>query len=214
MSLIIDWLFPRNCFGCGKGEKYLCSLCESKIISGSLTKKDGFEGLISIYKYDDLMKKIVEKIKYEFISDAIDDMAEYMAKKIKLDYPNILKYWQKNNFCLIPIPLFWQRKNWRGFNQSELLTKKLALILNLRYEKEILFRNIKTRNQATIKNRQIRGKNIKEVFLVKEDVKMPRNVILVDDVITSGATMTEALKTLKKSRAVQVWGLSLCGVQR
>ena len=65
MSLIIDWLFPRKCFGCGKGEKYLCKLCENQTENGLLVRRNGFEGIISIYKYDGLMKKIVEKVKYE-----------------------------------------------------------------------------------------------------------------------------------------------------
>lgn len=113
MSLIIEWLFPKKCIGCGKGNKYLCNLCESQINTGSLVRKHLFEGIISIYKYDGLMKIMVEKIKYEFVSDMIEELAQYMGKKIKINYPNIIKYWQEENFCLIPIPLFWQRKSWR-----------------------------------------------------------------------------------------------------
>jgi ComF family protein len=211
MSLIIDWLFPKRCFGCGKGGKYLCTLCEEKLSNGTLSRKDQFEGIISIYKYDGVMKKIVEKIKYEFVSDVIEEMAELMAKKLLLNYPNIVEYWQKEKFVLIAIPLYKYRKNWRGFNQSEILVEKLAIALNIKCENNILVRNIKTKNQATIKNRQIRQKNIKNVFAINLRKTIPKNIILVDDVVTSGATMTAALKTLKNSQVEFLWGLSLCG---
>jgi ComF family protein len=213
MSLIIDWLFPRKCFGCHRGNKYLCSLCESKLSIGLLSQKKLFEGMISVYKYDGLMKIIIEKIKYEYVSDVLEEMARLMSKRLKLDYPNIVKYWQKENYILIPIPLYWQRKNWRGFNQSEILSKYLAEFLNLKYDENFLTRNVKTKNQATIKNRELRGKNIKNVFEIGQ-MKNIKKVILVDDVITSGATMTGALKTLRDFGIQRVWGLSLSGVQK
>lgn len=214
MSLIIDWLFPRNCFGCNRGNKYLCSLCESKLISGVLTQNGSLEGLISIYKYDGLIREIIEKIKYEYVSDAVEELAQLMAKKLSLGYPNIVKYWRKENFVLIPIPLFWQRKNWRGFNQSELLAESLAKFLDLGYSKDVLIRSANTKTQAKIKNRQLRRGNIKDAFDVSPDKTIPKKVVLVDDVITSGATIAAASKTLKLFGSDQVWGLSLCGAQK
>lgn len=214
MSLIIDWLFPRKCFGCGRGEAYLCSLCETKIKNGELIKKNGFEGIISIYKYDGLIKNIIEKIKYGFVSDASEEMAEKMARKLKIDYPNIVKYWQKEKYCLLPIPLHQQRQRWRGFNQSEILAEKLSKILKLKYKNNIIIRKLKIKNQAQIKNREEKWKNMINVFEVKNRKNIPKKVILVDDVITSGATMTAALKILKNSGTNFGWGLTLAGVQK
>jgi ComF family protein len=214
MSLIIDWLFPKNCFGCSKGEKYLCSLCESQLETGLLTRKKMFEGVISVYKYDGLIKKIIEKIKYEYVSDALEELSQLMGKKLLLDYPNVVKYWQKEKFTIVPIPLFWQRENWRGFNQSEILAVNLANFLKLKCDSNILRRKIKTKNQATIKNREKRRNNIRDVFEINSKIKAPKKVILVDDVITSGATITAAMRTLELSGTQMGWGLSLCGVQR
>jgi ComF family protein len=214
MSLIIDWLFPRKCFGCGRGEAYLCSLCETKMKNGELIKKNGFEGIISIYKYDGLIKNIIEKIKYGFVSDASEEMAEKMARKLKIDYPNIVKYWQKEKYCLLPIPLHQQRQRWRGFNQSEILAEKLSKILKLKYKNNIIIRKLKIKNQAQIKNREEKWKNMINVFEVKNRKNIPKKVILVDDVITSGATMTAALKILKNSGTNFGWGLTLAGVQK
>ena len=214
MSLIIDWLFPQSCFGCGKGKGYLCNLCESQIKNGELIKKNGFEGIISIYKYDGLIKTIIEKIKYGFVSDAAEEMAQKMARKLKIDYPNIVKYWQKEKYCLIPIPLHQQRQGWRGFNQSEILADKLAIILNLKYRNNLIMRKLNIKNQAKIKNREEKWKNMGNVFEVVSKKKIPKKVILVDDVITSGATMTAALRTLKNSGTNLGWGLTLAGIQK
>lgn len=214
MSLIIDWLFPRKCFGCGRGEKYLCSLCETKIIRGGLIKKDGFEGVISIYKYDGLIKNIIEKIKYGFVSDSLDEMAERMARNLIIEYPNIVKYWRKEKYTLIPIPLHEERKKWRGFNQSEILAKKLSEKLKLKWRNNLIIRKIKIKSQAKIKNREKKWKNMMDVFQVIDRNKIPKKVILVDDVITSGATMTAALKTLKKSGVNLSWALTLAGAQK
>lgn len=213
MSLIIDWLFPIKCFGCQKGKRYLCNMCENTLKNGLLSRRNGFEGLISIYKYDGLIKEIVEKIKYEFISDPVKEMAELMNKKLRLNYPNVTKYWQKEKFVLVPIPLFWQRERWRGYNQSELLTKHLARVLNLPVG-NVLCREVGSKNQASIRNRQKRKSNIKNVFRVNMATDIPKNIVLVDDVITSGATMCEAQKILSEFGVRKLWGLSLCGVQK
>ena len=137
-----------------------------------------------------------------------------MARKLKIDYPNIVKYWQKEKYCLLPIPLHQQRQRWRGFNQSEILAEKLSKILKLKYKNNIIIRKLKIKNQAQIKNREEKWKNMINVFEVKNRKNIPKKVILVDDVITSGATMTAALKTLKNSGTNFGWGLTLAGVQK
>ena len=214
MSWLIDWLYPKSCLGCGRGKDYLCNFCERKIKKAGLRQKPGFEGLISIYKYDGLIKKIIEEIKYEHLSGAIEDLGHRMSKNLIIDYPQILSHWRKENFVLVPIPLYKGRENWRGFNQAGEIAMVLSPKLGLEY-KEILERKKKGVHLARIHSHQRRMAEIKGVFGVKEGVEKEAKIILVDDVITSGATMTEALKTWKK-RCPQGrgWGLSLAGVRR
>lgn len=216
MSLLIEWLYPKNCIGCGKGKKYLCTLCENKLLKADLQRKKEFEGLISIYKYNGVIRKIVEKIKYEHLDDCIKEMAELMVLNLKLNYPTTLNYWQKEKFCLVPIPLSNERERWRGFNQSAELAENLGEKMGLRVEMGILLRKKHSINQANIKSYQQRYKNVKNNFeILKNEGKLARKIIFVDDVITSGATMTEALKTWKKVEPqLQGWGLSLAGLHR
>ncbi len=214
MSWLIDWLYPKSCLGCGRGKDYLCNFCERKIKKAGLRQKSGFEGLISIYKYDGLMKKIIEEIKYQHLSAGIEILGEKMAQSLKIDYPQTVAHWQKEKFVLVPIPLYKGRENWRGFNQAGEIAMVLSPKLGLEY-KEILERKKKGVHLARIHSHQRRMAEIKGVFGVKEGVEKEAKIILVDDVITSGATMTEALKTWKK-RCPQGrgWGLSLAGVRR
>lgn len=211
MSVIIDWLFPKKCLGCDKGERYLCSLCEKGLTTGGIGKRKGFEGIISIYKYNGMIRKVIERIKYEFVEDAGKELGELMVKKLLIDYPNVVKYWKKGKYILMPIPLYWQRKNWRGFNQSETLAKTIAAMLDLGYRDDLLIRNKNSVNQAKIKNKSEREKNVEGVFVVKKTAKIPRKIVLVDDVITSGATIGSALSSLGKSRKGLDWALSLAG---
>lgn len=192
----------------------MCRLCEEKLATGSIQRNDQFEGVISIYKYDGVIKKIIEMIKYDFVSDATKEMAELICRHLQVDYPNVVKYWQEETFGILAIPLHDKRQRWRGFNQSELLAREVAKGLKLNYETELLVRKNQRTAQAKIKNYQERRENILEAFEVKKEGKVRNKLIIVDDVITSGATMTTALKTLKESGLTQAWALSLAGVQR
>ncbi|MFA6007263.1 MAG: ComF family protein [Candidatus Shapirobacteria bacterium] len=214
MSLIIDWLYPKKCLSCGKGEKYLCSECERKLIKGEIRKKEGFEGVISIYKYEGIIKKVIEDLKYGFVSEAGRELGQLMVKNLKIDYPNIVKYWQEEKYEVVPIPLYKHRKNWRGFNQSEILAKEIAKSLNLRYQDDFLVREKSAINQAKIKGGLKRRKNISGVFKIKKGREIPKKIILIDDVITSGATIVEALKSGKGSLSDLNWALSLAGVRK
>ena len=211
MSLIIEWLFPKQCYGCGRMGKYLCDKCQGN--GGGLVRKKGYEGIISVFKYDGAVRKLIESVKYEFVSEAIFEMAKLMVRELKKDYPHILKYWQKEKYVILPVPLFWQRERWRGFNQSQKLAEGVAKILNLEINNEILIRKTCSGVQAKIKNRQLRRENVDKVYEIKTGEKVPDKVIILDDVMTSGATLLAIQKVLKMSPD-HCWGLTLARAQR
>jgi len=107
----------------------------------------------------------------------------------------------------VPIPLYKIRHRTRGFNQAELLAKEIANYYNLPLEINLLKRIIPTEPQANIKDDEKRKTNIKEVFNVGPAAVQGKNIILIDDVSTTGATLTEAGKILKNNGANKVWGL-------
>lgn len=113
-----------------------------------------------------------------------------------------------NNLLLIPVPLHKQRFRWRGFNQSELIAKNIANILNLELSYSDLTRIKNTRPQAKT-NKAGRMKNIKNSFIWNGPRLNQRNVLLLDDVATTGTTMNECAKVLKQAGANEIWGLAI-----
>jgi len=111
---------------------------------------------------------------------------------------------------LMPIPLSRQRYKERGYNQAELICESLVDLdkdVNFKFEKNILIKPKETKHQARIHNRGERLKNIIGSFAIKNTEKnllKNRNIILIDDIITTGATLTEARKTLKKAGARKI----------
>jgi len=122
------------------------------------------------------------------------------------------------SFTVIPIPLHKQRLRFRGFNQAELLAKEVAEHFSIPLETNVLERTRAVLAQAKIKNHKDRKENIKNIFkinseFIKKCVKEGKNllknkiIILVDDVATTNATLSEAAKVLKEAGAKEVWGL-------
>ncbi len=103
------------------------------------------------------------------------------------------------DFVVTPIPLSLQRSRERGFNQASIISKTISRELSLPHEESILIRNKETVAQHK-KNRQDRFSNIENAFLVKRNIS-GMNILLVDDICTTGATLLEAAKTLHKAGA-------------
>jgi ComF family protein len=119
------------------------------------------------------------------------------------------------NAILIPIPLSPERYRERGFNQAELICRELIKINHLRHgvdmqlQKNILIKPKETEHQARIKDRQERLKNISGSFAIKSNpqnlaLTKNGNIILIDDITTTGATLNEARKTLKQAGARKI----------
>ncbi len=114
----------------------------------------------------------------------------------------------RTSIIIIPIPLSRKRLRQRGYNQSELLGKFLSDKLSVKISSNVLYKTRETISQVEIKDRSKRLKNLQGAFEVKnpETIKN-KSVILIDDIITTGATMAEASRVLKKAGAKKVIGL-------
>jgi len=212
MSLLLDLIFPKKCYGCGKTGEYLCLKCQKNIhVLNTKPPQNGFDGGLSLFRYHSFIKSAIVDLKYNFVSDNINDLASLMDKTLKSSFPNLVKYWCQNNFILISIPLHHSRQNWRGFNQSEILGQKLAKKLSLQFSNEIIIRHQETTAQARLKNIKDRTKNVADIFSLapNSDQFKNKNFILFDDVSTTQSTLTSAQKTLKTLSPSQCWYLTL-----
>jgi len=218
-NIFLELVYPCECVICGKEKVFLCEVCRQSLrlvdqkcgecgeeSEGGWTHKEcrkklSLDGLSVIWDYEDeKVRKIIKEIKFEFNRELLRELVRGCDFKIegKWDF-------------LVPVPLFWQRKNWRGFNQAEILAEEVGEKLDLEV-KDVLRRSKKTEQQAKIKGKINRIKNVKGVFEIKEGMDLKgKKVLLVDDVFTSGATMKEVGKKLKKAGVKKVWGVCLAG---
>ena len=134
--------------------------------------------------------------------------AEVLSEKISEELSELSALQNFTCPILIPIPLSKKRYRERGYNQAELICREIIhLTPALTLEKNILIKTKETEHQARIKDRNARLKNIISSFAVKNEninkIKN-RNIILIDDITTTGATLLEAKKVLKKAGAGKV----------
>ena len=243
MFSLLDFIFPKKCVGCGKfgqyfckgclaqiefAEKPICPVCQRQSIEGrthpGCVGKYRLDGLVVACRYSGPVKRAIAKVKYKWVWDIEKVFVELLVKNLwRFDLPE--------NVILVPVPLHFKRKNWRSFNQSEILAEAISLKFKVPYS-TALFRNRETKTQVGLK-REERQKNVKGAFALRftRDVKMRsfdfvtsrrdfaqdkimtdvrgKNIILVDDVFTSGATMAECANVLKRAGAKSVWGMAV-----
>lgn len=234
-NFILDLLFPIYCINCGiEGKKFICDGCFKKIktaqcficpicrkasSSGAVceecAKSHFLNGLYAGAEYGDaLTQKIIKTFKFKFIPDLCNPLADILIKR--LEETNFQT--QKFNL-IIPVPLHKRRLNWRGFNQSELIASKLSERFNIPMNQNILARVRNTKAQSEIKSEEERKCNIQGAFAIcplpkrKEVLREKnlllikrKNILLVDDVCTTGSTLDECAKVLKQAGAEKIWG--------
>lgn len=221
----LDFLFPQRCLGCGKWDRYFCDSCLEKIepidyqvcpacekpaINGlthfRCRRKFGLDGLTSIFPYEGMIKAAISKLKYHFVTDLANELVVLSAKYLSSHLM------PQTSPILIPVPLHARRERWRGFNQAELLGKMLAGNFAWQFRNDILMRHKNTKPQIGLKGAK-RKENIADAFSVNPQFSkiyhLPSNILLFDDVWTTGSTLKECGNVLKRVGAKKVWGLTL-----
>jgi ComF family protein len=231
--LFLDTLFPIHCLSCQKEGEWICSECFKKIkildlqicphcekvitengklcpsCKNSLSYREisfPLDALLVSTKYkENNLSKFIHFFKYNFVRDLSLPLGKIMTNcfsKNSLPLPDII----------IPIPLHPRRLRWRDFNQSELLAKylsqNLAPGIEIPMESNLLRRKRFTQPQMKIKNYAERKENIKNAFSITQSKKIKdSNILLVDDVCTTGSTLLECAKILKKNGARKVFAI-------
>ncbi len=163
----------------------------------------------SVFAYaDEMVSKLVWQIKYMKSAKAISIGAYALSSRLAEIFPD-------QQLILIPIPITKQRRRERGFNQCELLVgaiKKLDTTNRFTDFNDLLIRTQHSSRQ-TLKNREERLESTRGIFSVDEKVaeKIQKGsaVVVIDDVITTGSTMKEAIETIRKIDLLRVYGISL-----
>ena len=192
----LNLFFPIKCGVCGKIGLPICNKCEEIIKKHeiNLTNKELFNTNIEIkkifiYKYDDIIRDLLINYKFNDYSYLADTFA-YLIKNNKKMF-GILKSYD----IIIPVPLHKKRLLERGYNQTELIAKKLRI----KVETNCLIKIKNIKPQST-KNAEERKKDIKNTYILKNEEKIKgKKVLLFDDIYTTGSTANECIKTIIKA---------------
>ncbi len=229
-EIIVEAIFPIKCFNCGnENGEFLCEDCFSLIEiieqrychickkrkSINIFQCEKCENKTSLFhlffattynekREDILIKRLIHYFKYGPLIKQLSPVfcqliiAHFRAIDTSKDF--------FKNFLIIPIPLYIKREKWRGFNQAEEIAKHLSSYLEIPIIKKLI-RVKNTKPQTETENREKRKTNIKNAFKCSNSSSIKgKNILLIDDIYTSGATMEEAAQTLKKAGAKRIWG--------
>lgn len=217
-------LAPVVCFGCNahliRGEQHICTVCRNNLpltdytyaVENAVDRV--FYGRIAIKKASSFLFFTENSIVQQLIHHLKYKNQEQIGAFLGDWYGQILK---ENNFLttidvVIPVPLHRKKLKKRGYNQVDLFAKKLAHHINAKYISNILVKTANTKTQ-TKKSRISRLQNNKELYTLSDsDFLKNKNILLVDDIITSGATIEMCAKALLKAEGVKIYITSMAVV--
>lgn len=208
----LDFILPPLCLGCGQFDDSpvdvcsacleaidtydnpICLNCFEPVTSGPVCRncQDRSFPLFAFGDYTAPLKDVVIQFKFKGITSPASLFADLIVDKFEVNLAA-----QSADF-LVPIPLHPSRQARRGYNQAALLAERLSERLNLPVDNDIIERVKRRRPQARLDLRH-RARNINSVFEAIPTEVENTGLILVDDVVTSGATMLEARHTLEKA---------------
>jgi competence protein ComFC len=212
-------LFPPECGGCGKAGSRWCAECQQRvqILNGTLCQVCGlpqdldgicdtcraerphFRALRAWAVFEDPVRKAVHKLKYRRDVALGDVLATNMADFVKdLSWPIDM---------VIPIPLGRQRMKERGYNQAGMIAKPLAMSLNVHYAPNQLKRRKETRSQIELSCAE-RRENVHAAFEAGRGV-IQKTILVLDDVSTTGSTLSSSAEALFSSGAKDVYALTV-----
>lgn len=196
-SKFFEVLFPKQCFLCKEKNTSLCTVC---LRSFTRPIDTPFLFIKSFYCFkDSRIKKIIHAIKYFHRKDLIIPLTENIIQEIINE---------NYNGILVPIPMPTIRKYVRGYNQAEVLAHYVSLRCHVPIDTKILTRSHSPKRQVKTKTRSERLNNQHDTFRIIKSVKN-LNIILIDDVTTTGATLHEARKILLAHGASSVSAVTL-----
>lgn len=224
---IIDFVLPPHCIICGNylapQERIVCDVCwenmsilpslfcpacknfleEGNLFCRVCTERKNLCAVRSLGVFDSYYQKVIHGFKYQQKMTLGQRLGKRLGEKL-IDDKLVSRF-----DCIIPVPLHPARKRERGFNQSQILAQELSEATHIPALKKVLKRTRNTKDQTKLTPEE-RIQNVKGAFDLKdpETVKGKR-IILVDDVITTGATLGECARVLSEAGAKQIMGATI-----
>ncbi len=193
---LLDLIYKKQCYFCKKTHEnsVMCTKCyeEIELLQPKPIIHIDEIPVFSATVYGKNMQKLIRGLKYHNKKELAVYQARFMA-----DYWNNIPE-KKNSYVIVPVPLFINREKKRKYNHMLLVAEELAKLCNYNVKNNLIYRikNTKPQYKLSIKERQ---KNLHNAFEVKKQNYNNENILLIDDILTTGTTLTEIVKELKKN---------------
>lgn len=187
------------CSRCGKP----LSRAEEEYCADCARRRHAYTCGRAAFLYDARMRASIARFKYHNRRE----YADFYAAEILKAWGSLVRSWQPQ--ALVPIPLHKSRRRYRGFNQAELVARRIGSALEIPVRTDLLFRVKKTLPQKELDDMK-RKENLKNAFQVTENDVELKKVLLVDDIYTTGSTIDAAAAALGELGVEQIYYLSIC----
>jgi competence protein ComFC len=182
----------------GKPQQNLCRLCRDRFYAFDITRSFG--------AYNEALKKAILLLKFEELTCLGDWFASRLAEVVSRE-PN-----QFSADVVVPVPLHPDRRRERGYNQAEIIARPLARKLHLKQGAYLLTRT-RPRPPRLVLSRKEHWDSVRGAYATREGLRVDKlRILLVDDVMTTGATLDSCARALKKAGAAAVLGLTVARV--
>ena len=212
---IINNLYPEKCILCNKNseEFHLCKTClkNIKFSTDSYKRIVNSVQIFSPFFYKDEIQKLILNYKFKHKKSLYKLFSKFLFDYFNFcELKNILT---PENTIIIGIPSYKDRKNKRGYNHINLIVKELSKQLNIQYSDKIIEKIKYTKPQYNL-NYSERYENIKNSFKINVKNIDKSNILIIDDIVTSGATASEIINLFKNIKNIDIYFLSLSVVKK
>ncbi len=221
----MELLYPKTCCFCGKiSVQEICDSCKEKVfyIKEPRCKKCGKPIRYEEQEYcHDCQKQSFHYVQgrslwihkgavpwsiYQFKYHNRRIYGKFYAKELYRIYGESIEEWGID--LIVPVPLHWRRRRKRGYNQAEIVARYLGELTGIPVDKHLVIRKKYTEPQKTLNNKE-RVKNLKHVFDVRKMTVRAKNILLIDDIYTTGSTIDAISKVLLEKGNNKVWFLTI-----
>lgn len=220
LKQFLDFFLPRFCPSCDSKlsveEDAVCNICLSNIQRATQERLwheyerkfrgekiiSGFASLF-VFEKDKELQHVIHELKYS----GKFSLGSFLGKLIARELGDKLSEWKID--LIVPVPLHHLKRSERGYNQSEFLARGMKSVLKIPVKSNLINRNRFTETQTALSLEE-RKENVKDAFTIKRKVNIAdKNILLIDDVITTGATTAECGRLLLQKGASKVYAASV-----
>ena len=213
-SFCLDLFFPVECLGCRVGGAWLCEKCFRSLKFTDKKYNLSTPDLTELFMAGDYNAPLLADLIKKFKFHPLPELGPFLSRFLIMFWSGIS--FQRTEFSLlesqpkilvIPVPLSPKRKRWRGFNQAEIIAAPFSRYFN--YQLCLNLKRVKHQAPQSSLNEAERATNVQGAFRWDGSGLDGQSLILIDDIATTGATLNECARTLKKAGAGRIYGLAL-----